>query len=286
MIYKIFSPLILLFAVLAMTTNVNAGIVAFYDASSEVDPQADTNDRSGSNIDTPSTTNSLFDTRSINIGADASPHLSGINPTSDRVADGLFYVQSSATLDNHNRGEDNNSLGSAAFHEFSITVDEDMLNLDTLSFNYWARENAVFDSESNTDFTYSVRAHARKNGDPFDNLILTSGADSNTRRIVNENNEFIATDRFVNSLVTYDILDTIGTLNNGDVVDFRLSFADGTTGVDPLTTSASSDSGPDDSIHTHLFDNVQIEATSAVPEPSALSLLLGSFGLLGLRRRR
>jgi len=280
MTYKNFSTIIFLFAVIAMTTNVNAGIVALYDANVEIAPQPLAGDQTNSVVNTSSTTNGVYNTRSIAIGGTSTPHRSGIVPSNNAAAppvDGHFYVQSSVTLDNHNI-----IAPSAAYQEFSIQVDDPQLNLDTLSFNYWATEGAVNDPEGNTDYTYSVRAHAEvigANGSSgFQNLGVISGNDSLQIQNSVNNNLPLATSR--SNVVTFDLLSQLGTLNQNDVVNFRLSFSDETTGTGV--------DGPDDNSHIHRLDNVQIEmgALQSVPEPSALALLMGGFALLGLRRRR
>lgn len=280
MTHKNLSPIVLLFALLAMTTNVNAGIVALYDATTEVAPQPVAGDQTASVVNTSSTINGDYDTRSIAIGGTSTPHRSGIVPTNSSVSDGSFYVQSSVTLGNHNI-----VAPSAAFHEFTIAVNDAQMNLDTLSFNYWASEGAQNDSEIDTDYTYSVRAHAEvigANGSSgFQNLQLSStNVGSDQLQIVNLANNNAAQSTFRSNVVEYDVLGSLGTLNQNDVVNFRLSFSDATTGTML--------DGPDDNSHIHRLDNVQLTGISAnaVPEPSALCLLLGSFGILGLRRRR
>ncbi len=279
MTYKNFSTIVLLFAFLAMVTDVNAGVVALYDATTEIAPQPVAGDQTASIVNTALTTNSDYNTRSIAIGGTSTPHRSGIVPSNNLGTppiDGNFYVQSSVTGELHNR-----VMPSAAYHEFSIQVDDNLLDLDTLSFNYWATEGTVNDSEIDTDYTYSVRAHAEvigANGSSgFDTLgTLVSG--NNELQIQNpaNNNSPLATPR--SNVVTFD-LSQLNTLSQNDVVNFRLTFADETTG---------GGDGPDDNSHIHRLDNVQIEATSvnAVPEPSALCLLLGGLGILGMRRRR
>lgn len=280
MTYKSFSTVVLLFAFLAMATNINAGVIALYDASTEIAPQPLTGDQTASVINTSSTTNGAYDTRSVAIGGTSTPHRSGIVPTSAAVSDGSFYVQSSVTLGNHNI-----IAPSAAYHEFTIAVNEPQLNLDTLSFNYWVSEGAQNDSEIDTDYTYSVRAHAEVIGasgsSGFQNLQLSStntGSDQLQMTNLASNNAAQSTTR--NNVVEFDLFSGLGTLDLNDVVNIRLSFADATTGT--------MSDGPDDNSHIHRLDNIQLNATSvsAVPEPSSLCLLLGGVGLLGLRRRR
>ncbi len=280
MTYKNFSTIVLLFAFLLTATNANAEIVALYDANTEIAPQPLAGDQTASVINTSSTNNGIYNTRSIAIGGTSTPHRSGIVPSNGNATppiDGNFYVQSSVTLDNHNI-----VASSAAYHEFSIQVDESQLNLDTLSFNYWATEGAVNDSEIDTDYAYSVRAHAEvigANGSSGFNLLTNVVSGNDVLRLQNpaNNNTPLATPR--SNVVTYDLLGDLGTLSQNDVVNIRLSFSDQTFG---------GGLGPDDNSHIHRLDNVQIDATSvtSAPEPSALCLLLGGFGVLGLRRRR
>ena len=279
MTYKNYLTIILLFALTVMANNANAEVVALFDATTEISPQPIAGDQTASVVNTALTTNGAYNTRSIAIGGTSTPHRSGIVPSSAAVNDGSFYVQSSVTLANHNI-----IAPSAAFHEFSITVDESQLNLDTLSFNYWASEGAQNDSEIDTDFTYSVRAHAEvigENGSSgFQNLQLSStNLGSDQLQILNLANTNAPQSTFRSNVVEYDVLSQLGTLNQNDVVNFRLSFADETTG---------GGLGPDDNSHIHRLDNVQLDATSvgSVPEPSSLSLLLSGFGILALRRRR
>lgn len=279
MTYKIFSTIILLFTTLVMVANANAEIVVLYDANTEIAPEPPAGDQTESVVTTALTSNGVYDTRSIAIGGTSTPHRSGIVPSnsaSNPPIDGNFYVQSSVTGELHNR-----IASSAAYHEFSITVTDSQLNLDTLSFNYWATEGSVNDSEIDTDYIYSVRAHAEvvgANGSSgFQNLMPVSGNDS--LRIANpaNNNIPLATPR--SNIVTYDLLTPLGTLSQDDVVNIRLTFADETFG---------GGLGPDDNSHIHRLDNVQVDATSvrSAPEPSSLCLLLGGLAILGLRRRR
>lgn len=263
-----------------MATNVNAEIVALYDATTEVAPQPVAGDQTASVVNTSSTTNSVYNTRSIAIGGTSTPHRSGIVPSSAAVSDGSFYVQSSVTLGNHNI-----IAPSAAFHEFTVAVNESQLNLDTLSFNYWVSEGAQNDSEIDTDYTYSVRAHAEVIGtngsNGFQNLQLSSSnTGSDQLQMINlaSNNAAQSTSR--SNVVEFDLLSALGTLEQNDVVNIRLSFADATTGTML--------NGPDDNSHIHRLDNIQLDGTalSSVPEPSSLCLMLGGLGVLGLRRRR
>ena len=287
MTYKIFSLALLLIANVAMATNANAGVVTLFDAGVEAPEPGTTNNENDSNfsiINTTSVTNGVYDTRSTEIGADVVPHLSGIVPDANTANDnGLFYMHSSATGDITNINQ-----AASAYHDFEITVNDSQLDLDTLSFNYWAAEGEITDSESDTNTNYEVRALAARNpasDADFTNLSLAStNTGLNTLNIQNPqaNNDPLFTSRFGNVL-EYD-LSSLGTLAAGDVVGFRLAFADYTPNPNGSTDPADRLAGPSDTLHTHRLDNVQI--TAAVPEPSSIALLIGGFGLLGLRRRR
>ena len=278
---KYFLITILIFASLTTSPNVNAGVVALYDGNTEIAPQPPAGDQTASVINTALTTNGVYNTRSVAIGGTSTPHRSGVVPSNSSTTvpiNGHYFVQSSVTGELHNR-----VAPSAAFHEFSIAVNDNQLGLDTLSFNYWATEGSVVDPELNTDITYSVRAHAEvinANGSSGFQTISSVISGNDSLRIQNpaNNNQFLATSR--NNVVTFD-LSQLNALNLNDVVNFRLSFADEATG---------GGIGPNDNSHIHRLDNIQLEATSlsirSVPEPSALSLLLGGLGVFALRRRR
>jgi len=283
MTYKKLSPIVLLFSFFAMANFADAGIIALYDGTNETEPNG--SDLTNSVVNTPSTTNSLYNTRSFNVAGNqnVAPHESGVVPSSNG-SDGHMYMRSAVTNVNHSINQN-----TSAYHDFKITVDDVQLELDTLSFNYWATEAIVNDAEQDTDYTYNVRAHAdvfASNGNSvsggYNNLSLTPTSGNNTLRIQNSNQvaftprsnvvEFNLKDYVTNTLGRAD-----GLLDQGEMLSIRLSFADQTTG---------GGAGPDDGSHIHRLDNVQIETVSAIPEPSALCLLLGSFGILGLRRRR
>ena len=279
--FKHFLTNTLIFAFLSMTTNVNAGVIAHFDGNTEIAPQPPAGDQTASVINTALATNSVYNTRSVAIGGTSTPHRSGVVPSNSNATvpiNGHYFVQSSVTEELHD------SVGSsAAFHEFSLAVNDSLLELDTLSFNYWATEGSVVDPELDTDITYSVRAHAEvinANGSSGFQTISSVISGNDSLRIQNpaNNNQFLATSR--NNVVSFD-LSQLNALNLNDVVNFRLSFADEATG---------GGIGPNDNSHIHRLDNIQIEAislsASSVPEPSALSLLLGGLGLFALRRRR
>ena len=287
MTYRIFSLSFLLFATFAMATNANAEIITRFDASVELPEETENaNDLSESVINTGAVTNGVYDTRSTEIGQDARPHLSGVVPNEGTAnGDGLFYVNSAATnlLPSVNQAD-------SAYQEFQITVNDSQLDLDTLSYNYWATEASINDQESDTNFSYETRALASVNSNEdasFSNLALASSNTGSTEVTISNprlNNDPLATPRFDN-VVQFDLssLDNNGVpLTAGDVVRFRLAFSDFTLDADGTTRLA----GPDDGLHIHRLDNVEIATATAVPEPSAICLLIGSFGLLGLRRRR
>ena len=288
MTYKFFSLAFLIFAIVAMPTNANAEIITLFDAGIEAPEPGTTNNENDSNfstINTASVTNSVYDTRSTEIGADTTPHLSGIVPNTGPSGNGLFYIHSSATGPTTNINQ-----AASAYHDFEITVTESQLNLDTLSFNYWAAEGLINDAEADTNYNYEVRALAAKNPtsvNDYNNLSFAStNTGTNTLNIQNPKDDGIPLDtgRFAN-FIEFD-LNSLGQLTAGDVVAFRLAFADYTPGpnfaADPLDRLA----GPSDTLHTHRLDNVQITSATAVPEPSSMIVLIGSVGLLSLRRRR
>ena len=291
MTYKIFSLALLIFATVAMATNADANIVTDFDASFEANandapaglPADRGSDTTSSTINTTpggAIFNSVYNTRSVPIGFDADPHESGVVPSSEAGgSNGLLYMNSTNTTTNPN------ITGNGAYHEFSIQVNDDNLNLDTLSFNYWASESSTFDQdvENDTNFTYATRVLASVNGSTFQTLGVTSGLDELTIFNPEDDDTAKSTDRFGN-VVEFDasaLNSLIGANpNSPDSVTFRLAFSDFTDTNGVIT------SGPDNASHIHRLDNVQLTTASAVPEPSALCLLIGSFGLLSLRRRR
>lgn len=278
---KNLSHIILLFVIGALPAHANAGIVTHFDGSNETEVNG--SDQTSSIVTTSSVTNSVYDTRSFAIAGNqnVAPHESGVIPDNNLnipPINGHMYMRSAVTKTNPTINQT-----TSAYHDFKVTVNDSQLDLDTLSFNYWATEAEVNDSEGPTDYTYEVRAHALltdatgaplpgQNG--YSNLTLKPTSGNRVLQIQNPNNTALNTPR--SNVVEFD-LSSLGTLTAGQMVNLRLSFADyGTNGG----------VGPDDGSHIHRLDNVQIEATTAVPEPSALCLLIGSIGILGLRRRR
>ena len=277
--FKLFSWLV---AFIVTTSSLNAEIVSLYNAALE--SEINGSDHSASVVNTPLVVNGLYNTRSAQIATSSgvSPHQSGVIPDNLVVSpniDGHLYIQSAVTATSTSINQ-----VSSPFHEFQITVAENQLNLDTLSFNCWATETSVNDPESATDYTYEVRALAEVTDatgavtSQFANLTLTPNSGANRVRIQNPLNQSIATDS--NNVVEFD-LSRLGTLTTGQQVNFRLAFAD----YDTASGSGGS-SGPQDAFHIQRLDNVQIAATSAVPEPGSLCLLLGGLSSLTLRRKR
>lgn len=279
---KIFTFTFLITSLLTTNTLVNAEIITRFTASEEVENNG--SDQTESVINTALATNSIYDTRSAQIATNAgiTPHQSGVIPDNEVInpnVDGHLYIQSAVTRSNTSIVQSN-----SAFHEFSITIDDDQLDLDTLSFNYWATESPVNDFENATDFTYEVRALAEvrdANGvttSEFANLSRTQNSGESRVQIVNENNLAQSSGR--DNVVEFD-LSQLGPLEDGQEVTFRLAFSDYATAA-----GIGSGTGPNDAFHIQRLDNVQVTAISAVPEPTSICLLAAGFGFLGLRRRR
>lgn len=282
MTHKFFTFTSLILALMATSSQLNAEVVTLFDAALE--SEINGSDQTLSVVNTPRVINGVYDTRSANIATSPgiSPHQSGVIPDNLVVSpnvDGHLYIQSAVTGTSTSR----NQL-SSPFHEFKITVNEDQLSLDTLSFNYWATESEVNDAELGTDYTYEVRAFAEVSDvtgaatAPFTNLNLTANSGDNRVRIQNPLNQNIASPR--SNVVEFD-LSQLGPLEVGDEVAIRLAFSD----YDTAQGSGGS-LGPEDGFHIQRLDNVQLTAISAVPEPTSLCFLVSGFAMLGLRRKR